>query len=395
MKLHNTLALSMGLALFVAGANAADWPNYRGPNYDGISTETGWNPQALNEVKIAWQAEIGIGFSSVTVASGKAYAMGNINKNTDVVYCFDAVSGKELWRHEYAEPLNPKYYEGGTSATPTVRDGKVYTLSKSGKVFCLDAETGKVVWNRDLPHKELTWGFSSSGLIVGDTVIFNVGSAGVALNKNDGKVVWNSDNSESGYATPVPFTSPDGQSLLAIFGKNSLMAIDPANGTVKWSFPWQTQHDVNAADPILVGDEAFITSGYNRGAALVKIASPPTAVWENKNMRSQMSGPVRIGDHIYGINQDQLACIEWKTGNSVWSERKTGNGSLSAAGDKLIVVSERGRLMIVEASPDGFKELSGADILSARCWSPPTLSNGYIYVRNSQGKLVCVDVRAQ
>ena len=393
MKICTTLAVCMILALLVAGTRAADWPNYAGPNHDGISTETGWNPLALNEVKIVWQAEIGVGFSSVAVAGGKAYAMGNINKNTDVVYCFDAVSGKELWRHEYPEPLNPKYYEGGSSSTPTVHDGKVYTLSKSGKVFCLEAETGKVVWDRKLPHKAPTWGFSSSGLVGGETIIFNVGSAGVALNTASGEVVWNSGSGESGYATPVPFQSPDGASLIAIFGKDTLIAVDPADGTLKWSFPWKTENDVNAANPIIRGDEILITSGYNHGAALVKIAGQPTAVWENKNMRSQMSGPVRIGEHIYGINQNELACLEWKTGKTVWAERKTGNGSLSAAGDKLIVVSERGRLMIVEATPEGFKELSGADLLSARCWSPPTLANGYIYVRNSPGKLVCVDVR--
>lgn len=394
MDMCKWAALCAAVVLSCGTAGAQDWPHWRGPNLDGISTETDWNPLGLNDIKIAWQAEIGIGFSSVSVVGGKAYAMGNINRNTDVLYCFDAVSGKELWRYEYVEPLDPKYYEGGTSATPTVHAGKVYTLSKSGKVHCVDAESGKLVWRQTLTHKGLTWGFASSGLIVDEKVIFNVGASGVALNKNDGQVVWDSDKkSESGYATPVPFTAPDGQRLLAIFGKDTLMAVDPADGSKKWSYPWKTQHDVNAADPIIVGDEILITSGYNRGATLLKIGSEPTSVWETKTMRSQMSGPVRIGDYVYGINQDQLACVEWKTGKTMWSERRVGNGAMSAAGDKLIVVSERGRLMIAEATPDGFKELSGADILSARCWSPPVLSNGYIYVRNSQGKLVCVDMR--
>lgn len=396
MRTHKTISISIILPLFIAAvAGAADWPTYRGPNLDGISAETGWNPAALNDVKVVWQAELGIGFSSVSVANGKAYAMGNINKNTDVVYCFDALTGKELWRHEYAEPLEPKYYEGGTSATPTVHDGKVYTLSKSAKAFCLDAETGKVVWNKNLPYKAPTWGFASSGLILDEKIIYNIGAAGIALNKNDGQIIWKSDNSECGYATPVPFKAADGKTLIAIFGKNTLMAIDPADGKLQWSFPWKTENDVNAANPIINGDEVFISSGYNHGAALVKITEQPTAVWENKNMRSQMSGPVLIGDYIYGIDQNQLACVEWKTGNQVWAERKVGNGSLSAAGDKLIVVSERGRLMIAEASPTGFKELSGADVLTTRCWSMPVLANGYIYVRNSQGKLVCVDVRGQ
>lgn len=396
MKIYKALIISVVFALFAAGAPAKDWPNWRGPNLNGISSETDWNPEALQTAKIVWEADIGIGFSSVSVADGKAYAMGNVNKNTDTLFCFDAVGGKEFWRFEYAEPLNPKYYEGGVSSTPTVYAGKVYTLSKSGKVHCVDAETGKLIWNRNLPHKETTWGFSSSGLIVEDKVIFNVGAAGVALNKDDGRVIWESAQSESGYATPVPFKAPDGETLLAIFGKDKLLAVDPADGSQKWSYPWKTQHDVNAADPIIWGDEMFITSGYNRGATLLKLSSsPPAAVWENKNIRSQMSPPVRIGDYLYGIDQNQLVCVEWKTGRQVWSERKVGNGAVTAAGNKLIAVSERGYLLIAEATPAGFKELSGADILSARCWAPPVLSGGYIYVRSSQGRLVCVDVRVQ
>ena len=395
MNCRYSFALSMGLALLAAAAVAADWPNYRGPNYDGISAETGWNPLALNEVKMAWQAEIGFGCSSVSVAGGKAYTMGNINKNTDVIYCFDAAGGKERWRYEYPEPLNPKNYEGGTSATPTVHEGRVYTFSKSGKVFCMDAETGSVIWNRTLPHKDPGWGFSSSGLIVGDTIIFNLGPAGVALNKTSGQIVWDSGDSECGYATPAPFNTADGKTLIVLFGKDSLMAVEPADGKLQWSFPWKTEHDINAANPVINGDEFLITSGYNRGAALVKVAGQPTAVWENKAMRSQMSGPVRLGEYLYGINQNELTCLEWKTGNTAWAERTVGNGALSAADDKLIVISQRGRLMVVAATPEGFKELAGADILSGRCWTPPTLSNGFIYARNSQGKLVCVDVRAQ
>ncbi len=403
MRLKHALVMAFTLSICFSGAAAGDWPNWRGPNLDGISTETNWDPYALNDVKIAWQAEIGIGYSSVSVADGKAYTMGNVNRDTDVIYCFDAVSGEELWRYTYDEPLDPKYYEGGPSATPTVHDGKVYTLSKSGKVFCLDAATGEVIWHRKLPHQEglgrvlpakrPTWGFASSGLIFDDMIIFNVGSAGVALDKNDGSIIWHSNRGESGYATPVPFTAADGSTQLALFGKDSLMAIDPNDGQVLWSYPWQTRYDVNAADPMIVGDEIFITSGYNRGATLLKMNATPTPIWENRTMRSQMSGPVLIGDYLYGIDQNQMACVRWDTGEQLWTERSVGNGTLSAAGDKLIVLSERGRLMIVEACPNGFNELSGADVLSARCWSPPTLSNGLIYARNSRGTLVAVDVR--
>lgn len=396
MSIFRLFAIGWIGCVFSAMGLAQGWPHWRGPNHDGVSTETEIDTSALNEPKIVWQAELGIGFSAVSIADGKAYVMGNTDKNKDVVYCFDALTGKEIWRYEYVEPLDPKYYEGGTSATPTVHANKVYTLSKSGKLFCLDAQTGAVVWQKTFSHKAPTWGFSSSGLILDDKLIFNVGSAGVALNKNDGQIVWDSKPTECGYASPVPFKTPDGRQRIALFAKDSLIAVDPADGSEVWSFPWKTQHNVNAADPIIVGTEAFITSGYNRGAALVRFAEEPTAVWEEKSMRSQMSGPVRIGDYVYGIDQNQLACVEWATGKQRWAEPKTGNGTLSAVGEMLIVLSERGRLMFVKAAPDGFVEWSGAEVLSGgRCWSIPVLSGGHLYARNSQGKLVCIDVRKQ
>jgi len=394
MAMNRLFAIGLVFCMCSSMGQAQDWPHWRGPNHDGVSTETNIDFSALNSPKIVWQADIGIGFSAVSVADGKAYVMGNVDKNKDMVYCFDALTGKEVWQYSYVEPLDPKYYEGGTSSTPTVNDGKVYTLSKSGKLFCLDAQTGAVVWQKTLPHKAPTWGFSSSGLILDDKLIFNVGSAGAAFHKNDGQVIWDSAAAECGYASPVPFKTPEGKLCVALFAKESLTAVDPTDGKILWSFPWKTQHNVNAADPVIVGQEAFITSGYNRGAALVRFADKPLAVWEEKSMRSQMSGPVRIGDHVYGIDQNQLACVEWTTGKQRWAEPKIGNGTLSAVGETLIVLSERGRLMFVKATPDGFAELSGAEVLSGgRCWSMPVLSGGHIYARNSQGKLVCINVR--
>ncbi|MCI0498304.1 MAG: PQQ-binding-like beta-propeller repeat protein [Planctomycetales bacterium] len=383
----------MGVLLSGTVTYGADWPHWRGPDYNGISKETHWDPAALKEAKILWQAELGIGFSAVSVAGGKAYAMGNINKETDVVYCFDAVSGKELWRHEYAEKLNPKYYEGGTSATPTVSEGKVYTISKTGYVLCLAADSGKVLWENRLSSKNPTWGIATSPLILDGKVIFNVGAAGLALDKNTGQILWKSDDSEPGYATPVPYTQ-DGISCVAIFGKDSLMGIQAADGKVLWSFPWKTQYDVNAADPIIAGKECFITSGYNHGAVLVDISSAqPKQIWENKNMRSQMSGPVLIDGFLYGIDDNQLVCVDWKTGLQKWAESAPKKGALCAAGKTLIVIGEKGTLCTVKASPESYQPIASAEVLSGRCWTIPVLADGRIYVRNADGRLVCVDVQ--
>lgn len=388
-------------AVFILSASfslALDWPHWRGPNYDGISQETDIDPATLNKPVIVWEAKIGTGFSAVSVADGKAYTMGNINKDTDVIYCFDALTGKEVWTFSYPESLEPKSYEGGCSATPTISEGKVYSISKSGNVFCLDAKTSDQIWKQELTAKKPGWGYAGSPVIVDELVIFNVGTAGTALNKADGKIVWKSDGM-AGYASAVPFEK-DGTKYVAIFGSKTLQIIESQTGKTVMSFPWETQYGVNAADPIISGEEIFITSGYNHGEALLKITPEGFhEVWRNKNMRSQMSGPVLVNGYLYGIDDNQLVCVEWKTGKQMWVEKSTRKGSLCAVGDKLFVLGERGKLSIVQASPDSYKELSSAQVLSGKCWTMPILANGKIYMRNvvkgDLSRLVCIDVQSK
>ena len=376
-----------------AVAAAGDWPNWRGQDYDGISKEDGWNPAAVGKPEVAWKAEVGAGYSAVAVANGKVYTAGNFNKDTDAVSCLDAASGKLLWKHEYPESLAPKYYSGGCSATPTVADGKVYFASKSGKVFCLDADGGKVIWKTKFDRKMPVWGFSSSALIAGKAAVFNAGSAGMAYDKNTGAVLWSSADDTCGYATPVPFEH-NGKAGLLLFAKDTLTAVDPEDGEMLWSYPWKTQHDVNAADPVISGGQAFISSGYGRGCSVVDFSGPePVKVWENKKMRTHMSGPVLIGGHLYGFDENRLTCLDWKTGAVKWIEKSPKKGALMGAGDKLIVLGERGRLAIAEATPDAYREIAASQVVPGRCWTMPVLAGGHIYVRDAEGHLVCLDVR--
>ena len=397
-KSKSGVTLSIVVLLSLTSVSlAVDWPYWRGPNHDGISTETDWDPTALNDPIIAWKADIGTGYSAVSVANGKAYTAGNVNKNKDVIFCFDAETGKEIWTYKYAESLTPKNYAGGCNVTPIVHDGKLYFMSKTGKVFCLDAETGHEIWKKILPYDEPRWGYASSPLIVDSLVILNVGDSGVALNKDTGGIVWKSENKKSGYASAVPFEK-DGVKYIALFAREEFKVVETLTGNVKMTYPWKTDYDINAADPIISGDEILITSGYGHGAALLKMApNGLTQVWENKNMRSRMSGPVLINGYLYGIDDKQLVCVDWKTGRQIWADKTPREGSLCAAGDKLIVIGEKGKLYILQATPDGFKELSSAQLLSVQCWTMPVLSNGRIYVRNTVREkpdtLICVDVR--
>ncbi len=396
MQNRNGLLVIALSGLGILTANALDWPHYRGPEYNGISKETGWLATwPATGPKQLWKAEVGIGFASLAVSNGRVYAAGN-DKDTDSVFCFDAATGKELWKYSYPAKLDPKYYEGGPSATPTVDGDRVYTFSKRGVVHCLDAAKGTVVWTKDLATelkaKMPTWGFASSVFIEGDLALLNLGSTGAALEKKTGKVVWSSDGDEAGYSSFVPFAS-NGKRAVALATKQHVVALNPTDGKEIWRFPWKTQYDVNASDPIISGSKVFISSGYGHGAGVFDVASqPPTKVWENKNLRNHMNCSVLWEGHVYGMDEDQLRCVVFETGEVKWTAKQTGKGSLILADGKLIVLGEKGELMVAEASPAAFNVTARAQVLGGKCWTTPVLANGRIYCRNAAGSVVCLDV---
>lgn len=337
----------------------------------------------------------------MSVSQGRVFTIGNM-KDKDTVYAFDAATGKELWRHTYDSKTDPKYYEGGTSSTPTVDDNLVYTLGRFGDLFCFEASNGRIVWARNV-QKETgaeipTWGFAGSPLVLGDQLLIHVGRNGTALDKRTGKLLWTQGKEPAGYSTPLPF-SADGHSGVALFGGKHLIAIDPKDGRELWSHPWKTSYEINAADPIFSGNTIFISSGYGTGGGLIKLQGGKTSeVWTSKEMHNQFNSCVLLDGHLYGTSgQDgkeaDLRCVELETGKVKWKEKSVGLGALMAADNKLIVQADKGELLIVEARSDSFRALSRAQILSGKSWTTPVLANGLIYCRNAKGDLVCLDVR--
>jgi outer membrane protein assembly factor BamB len=391
-------------------AQADDWPCWRGPDHNGVSREADWDPNRLKDgPKFLWHKQIGTGFASVAVSGGRVYALGNTGQpddksdqeQKDVLWCFDAGTGEEIWKYAYASPLQPKNHEGGPGATPAVEDGKVFALSKHGHVFSVDAKSGIVAWQRHLTNdfglKPHEWGFASSPVVVGRAVILNAGTYGVALYRQDGTLAWVNDKGVPGYGSAVPYEQ-QGKTCVAMLGNKELFGVVAATGEILWKQPWKTQYDESIPDPIIVRDELFMSSGLGTGAALFRIqANKLVQVWSNKEMQNWLSSSVFRQGYIYGVDtrDGALKCLALRTGAVQWSREKLGVGSVMLAGDKLVALSDKGELIIARAVPDAYRELAAAPILSGKCWTMPVLSGGRIYARNAAGDLVCVDVSAR
>jgi outer membrane protein assembly factor BamB len=222
----------------------------------------------------------------------------------------------------------------------------------------------------------------------------------LALDKKTGSKVWASDAGVCGYATPV-FTGPATKREALFFGAKALYAVDASTGKELWSFPWATHMDINVADPLVTRAGIFITSGYNKGSAMLAVRdSVVTPAWTNLSLKSQFSSPILLGDYIYGIDGQTgsgglgIVCLDVKTGAKKWN-RQIGFGAMSAAGDKLIVLTEKGDLIVAAASPAGYQEIARAAkvVSNPKCWTMPVLCKGFIYCRNLSGELAAVDVR--
>lgn len=351
--------------------------------------------------KVAWKANVGLGFSSFVVADGRVVTAGHADEK-DTIFCFDAVTGKQIWKHSYPSELGDKYFEGGTTGSPTIAGGNVFTLNRWGDVFCLNVADGKVVWAKNV-QKETgarvpDWGFGGAPLVEGGRVYLNVGEAGLALDAKTGAIVWQSAPKSAGYSTPLPVKS--GAETLGVFGSGkSYVAVNLKDGKQVWNAKWLTQYEVNAADPIIEGDKLFLSTGYGKGAALFKLGAPePEQLWKSKALATQMNTAVLYKGHLYGVDGDttgkaSLKCVDFETGTIKWTHAGFGSGGVIIADGKLIALTGTGELMTAPAKPEGFEPTSRAQVLGGKTWTAPVLANGFIYVRNSRGDIAAIDVR--
>jgi len=399
----------VALLLRIVPADADDWPFFRGPDFNGVSTESGWLTQwSASGPKIAWRKNVGIGVSSFAVVDNRVITMGN-RKDADIVWCFDAGTGRVIWQFTYPCKLDPRQFEGGPASTPTVDGSFVYTLAYDGQAHCLDIEDGRVVWRKhlvdDFGGRYSSWKYAGSPLVIGNLVILDTGADGnstVALDKTSGRKVWGVDKDLAGYATPVPFEHAGRRGVL-VFKARAMVAYDLATGRELWRIIWKVYHDCNASTPTVYGDKLFISTGYGgrsaRGALFQLGQGQPRQIWLNQDLETKMNSAVVYEGHLYCISErsgGQLMCFDLRDGAEVWAERTFAPyGTLMIADGKLVILDEKGDLVIAEAAPGGYRELARAKILSGRCWVMPVLANGRIYAKTNKGDMVCLDVDAE
>jgi outer membrane protein assembly factor BamB len=401
------LAPALLLAVSTAGA-ALDWPRFRGPDANGISRETGWSWQWPAEgPRKHWSAKVGQGVATVVVSGGRVVTTGHSggsDTGSDTVWCFDAVTGKELWKHTYPAPLGDRYWEGGTTGTPTFSAGgdRAFHLSKRGEFFCLDAASGRVVWHKNLAKdfgfKVPEWGFASSPVPAGGLLLANAGDAGAAFDASNGRLVWHNGKGDAAYATPLLFDL-DGTACAAILSHRHCVAVEVATGKVRWRAPFKSSYDTNSGQPVL-HDGTLEISAYNVPAVMLDARTgKPVESWKT-DTRVHFNAGVVLDGHLFAFHgqvdkkEGELRCLDWKTGATKWSRAGLGVGSLVASEGKLIALGESGELAVIEASTAGYKEVARTQQIGGKCWASPVLANGLLYVRNMAGQLVCLDLRA-
>ena len=394
--------LLIAVVLYFAPAHA-DWPQWLGPNRTGISPETGLlTTWAKDGPAVVWEKELGEGFSGISVADGRVYTMFSAGED-EYVICLDEKTGEEIWRFR----TGAKYYErqggNGPRSQPTVDGDRVFVLSAEGWLYALNAKDGKKLWLVDLydglGSRVPKFGFSTSPLVEGDLLLLEVGTRQgtfIALDKTNGAVKWASQRDIVSYSSPIAVDIAGIRQVVFVSGE-AAVGLSPTDGSLYWRFPWSTSYDLNIATPILVPpDHIFISSGYDHGAALLQISREGGGlsvkkVWESRGMKNHFGTSLLIGDYIYGFDNAILKCIEAKTGKEQWRRRGYGKGSLIYADGQLIILSDKGKLALADASPTGFREKVSAQVLSGKCWTPPTLANGKIFVRDMH-RIVCMDV---
>jgi len=422
--------VSLTALLFQIQAFAADWPQWRGENRDGVWREKGIIQKFRHkQLPIKWRAKIANGYSGPTVAKGRVYITDRLTSPDKIerVHCFDAMTGERIWSYGYESIYKKVGYPNGPRASVTINDGRAYSLGSMGHLFCFDAAKGNVLWSRNLYNEYKIrlpiWGIAASPLVEKDLVILQIGGADnaclVAFDKLTGKEKWRSLNDKASYSAPIIIEQAGKRVLICWTGEN-VAGLDPLTGKLHWKHPFVPVRMVlNIATPVFDGQHLFV-SGFYDGSLFLRVNPDELSVkqiWRRRGQSEKntdslhccISTPIIQGDYIYGVDSyGELRCLDIKTGDRIWESLEAtpkdrwSNIHMVRHEDKVWMFNERGELIISKLSPEGFHEISRTKLIEPTtgqlnrrgegvCWSHPAYAYKHIYIRNDK-EIVCADL---
>lgn len=379
----------------VPNGSAPYWTDFRGPNRDGDYREApvmaDWPAAGLTPL---WKQPVGGGYASFVVARGRAFTIEQRGAQ-EVVAAYDVPTGRELWTNSWAAEFRESMGGDGPRATPTWSDGKVYALGATGELRALDDASGKVIWRTnilsDSDARNLDWGMAAAPLVVDDTVIVLPGGPDgrsiVGYDRATGKRAWSALGDKQAYCSPMLVTLKGVRQLLVV-SATRMVGVVPGSGKVLWEYPFPTYNGINAAQPVVIGDNrVFLSASYGAGSAMIELSGggdhfSVREVWRNNRMKNRFSGSVLRDGVIYGLDEGILAAIDAETGELKWKGGRYGYGQVVLAGNNLIVLTEDGDLALVRANPNRHEEISRFPVLEGKTWNVPAISGGYLLVRN-------------
>jgi len=406
----NPEAVSVDDAVTTITATQQDWPQFRGPNRDGIVTNANlridWNSNPPQQV---WRHPVGLGWSSFAIVGDYAFTQEQ-RKAEECVVCYNALTGKQVWVYQNNDWFTESMGGDGPRATPTFHESKLYTLGATGILNCLNAADGKKIWSRNIlddasaagvPVKNIGWAMAGSPLVSDGMVFVNPGGKQgrgvIAYDVLSGDIVWAKGNDPASYCAPR-IETVDGVRQLLIYDGFGLKGHDIATGKELWRTEWKTQPEVVAAQPIVQdGNYIFLSAGYTVGSTLIKVRHTKNGwqvdtknVLKNKFKLKFNDGLYKAG-YVYGLSEGILACFDFKTGQRMWKRGRYNYGQLLLVGDHILVQAESGEVALVEANPKAFKEVARFQAITGKTWNHPVLHRGKLYLRNAQ-EAACYDV---